>query len=378
MNVFKTYFWFFLIAPNFLFAQSISLRKITKLPSQANETSGIIAFDKGFFWTHNDSGNEPAIFKIDTSGNILRKIIVKNAVNIDWEDITKDNDSNFFIGDFGNNNNTRKDLKIYKIQNPENSTNDSVTAEIISFYYSNQTQFPPQANQMNFDAEAFIYFQENLYIFTKNYTTPFSGYTYLYKIPSAIGSHKAELIDSFKTGDGIKELWWVTSAALSPDFKKLILLSTDKLFVFSDFTDDNFLKGKNLTIDLGFVSQKEAVSFINNVDFYITDEYNSLFDGMNLYNGSLKGFYSSAIVGSFKNLKTLINVGENDSGFSVYLIDISQNIEVMVTDMNGKFFGKCTLNKNTPSKDFVAPLGFYNLTLSDGLGYQHLKFVKYQ
>jgi sugar lactone lactonase YvrE len=35
--------------------------------------------------------------------------------NIDWEDITKDKDGNLYVGDFGNNDNERKDLCIYKI-----------------------------------------------------------------------------------------------------------------------------------------------------------------------------------------------------------------------------------------------------------------------
>ena len=377
MNVLKIVICYLFLNSNFLIAQSLQLRKISKLPSQLSETSGIV-FIEGFkFWSHNDSGNEPAIFEIDTFGNILRKIFIKNVVNTDWEDITSDEDSNIYIGDFGNNSNNRKDLKIFKIENPNNYTQDSVNAEIIEFYYSNQSEFPPSENQKNFDAEAMIYFKSNIYIFTKNYTNPFTGYTYMYKLPSKAGKFKAELIDSFKTGEGLKELWWVTSASISQDKKKLVLLSSDKLFVFYDFEKENFFKGKSMTFDLGFISQKEAVSFINNIDFYITDEYNQIFEGMNLYKGSLMEFFNTTQVGQLKNLKTYINIGDNDTGITVWLMDQTQNIEITITDMCGRILDKTMLNNNSPAKNFEIPKGIYCIILSDKSGYQHLKFVKY-
>lgn len=377
MNVLKIVICYLFLNSNFLIAQSLQLRKISKLPSLLSETSGIV-FIEGFkFWSHNDSGNEPAIFEIDTFGNILRKIFIKNVVNTDWEDITSDEDSNIYIGDFGNNSNNRKDLKIFKIENPNNYTQDSVNAEIIEFYYSNQSEFPPSENQKNFDAEAMIYFKSNIYIFTKNYTNPFTGYTYMYKLPSKAGKFKAELIDSFKTGEGLKELWWVTSATLSPDFTKLVLLSTDKIFVFYDFNNDDFFKGKTKILDLGFVSQKEAVCFVNYEDLYITDEYNQIFDGMNLYKASLSKFFNNTKIGKLKNLSTLINVGEIDSGIKIWLIDNTKNIELKLTDLNGKVIDKATLNSANPSKDFNIPKGFYCLILSEKSKYQHLKLVKY-
>lgn len=377
MNVLKIVFWYLLLNSDFLIAQSLQLRKITKLPSQLSETSGIVNIEEFKFWSHNDSGNEPAIIEIDTFGNILRKIFIKNAANTDWEDITSDEDSNIYIGDFGNNSNNRKDLKILKIENPNNYTQDSVNAEIIEFYYSNQSEFPPSENHKNFDAEAMIYFKNNIYIFTKNYTNPFTGYTYMYKLPSKAGKFKAELVDSFKTGDGLKELWWVTSATLSPDFTKLVLLSTDKIFVFYDFNNDDFFKGKTKILDLGFVSQKEAVCFVNYEDLYITDEYNQIFDGMNLYKASLSKVFNNTKIGQLKNLTTFINVGEIDSGIKIWLIDNTQNIELKLTDLNGKVIDKTILNSSNPSKDFIIPKGFYCLILSEKSGYQHMKLVKY-
>jgi hypothetical protein len=51
--------------------------------------------------------------------SILKMVQLKNTNdckynNIDWED-TKDKNGNLYVGDFGNNDNERKDLCIYKI-----------------------------------------------------------------------------------------------------------------------------------------------------------------------------------------------------------------------------------------------------------------------
>ncbi|NUM31328.1 MAG: T9SS type A sorting domain-containing protein [Bacteroidetes bacterium] len=378
MNIFKTYFWLLIFISKFLFAQTVSLRKITKLPSQVSETSGIVAIDKSTFFTINDSGNEPKIYRIDTFGNVLKTIFIKNAVNIDWEDITQDQDSNLYIGDFGNNENTRTDLKIYKIKNPYKLSNDTSLAETINFYYPNQNLFPPPLNYKIFDAEAFISFNKYLYIFSKNNTSPFTGYTYLYKIPTKPGLYKAQLLDSFKTGEGLKELWWVTSAALSPDFKKLLLLSSNKIFAFSEFENDSFFRGKPKTIDLEFISQKEAISFTDNDNFFITDEYNSIFEGMNLYSGSLAEIYKTSVIGNLKNLVKKVNVGENDSGITVYLADLSFKIQIFLSDLSGRKIESGMLSKQNPSLNFEIPLGIYYITLTDGTSYQHLKFVKYK
>jgi hypothetical protein len=58
------------------------------------------------------------IYEIDTLGNLIRTININSANNSDWEDITQDDLNNFYIGDFGNNNNDRTNLRIYKIPSP--------------------------------------------------------------------------------------------------------------------------------------------------------------------------------------------------------------------------------------------------------------------
>ena len=81
------------------------------LPGSLNESSGAIFFNNRLI-THNDSGGEAKLYELDTiSGIIEREVTILNATNVDWEDITQD-ETSIYIGDFGNNNGNRTDLKI--------------------------------------------------------------------------------------------------------------------------------------------------------------------------------------------------------------------------------------------------------------------------
>ena len=83
---------------------------IGELPSKAKESSGLALAGQDAFWTHNDHGNKPNLYKIDKSGNLLETIKFTSLTNIDWEELTEDDQGYIYIGDFGNGKNDRKDL----------------------------------------------------------------------------------------------------------------------------------------------------------------------------------------------------------------------------------------------------------------------------
>jgi hypothetical protein len=90
------------------------LVKVMSLPSAVNECSGIAILEDAFY-THNDGGDDPAIYVLDTlNKNISRKVILNDAKNIDWEDISLDGDY-LYIGDIGDNTSNRSKNQLYKI-----------------------------------------------------------------------------------------------------------------------------------------------------------------------------------------------------------------------------------------------------------------------
>jgi hypothetical protein len=241
-----------------------------KLPKKLKEVSGIVCANN-LIWTIEDSGNENIIYGLDKNGNIEKELIIKNTPNIDWEDITKDKKGNLYIGDFGNNDNTRKDLCIYKIDKQSLHQNIAKPAYKVNFNYPEQKKFPPKKKELYYDAEGFIELNNFFYIFTKNRSKHFDGTTLLYKIPNQAGHHEAKLIGSFKTCDNYNNCV-ITSMAISPDESKIVLLGHNKIWVMDDFEGDHFLAGTKSEIDLKHNSQKEAICFKDNNTLLIADE----------------------------------------------------------------------------------------------------------
>lgn len=147
-----------------LFSQASNFSTKFNLPSDVQENSGLL-FINNKIVTHNDSGGEAKLYEIDNvSGLITRTIPITNATNVDWEDITED-DTHIYIGNIWNNNGTRTDLTIYKVLKSDYLNSNSVTAEIITFSYEDQSDFTSKPNNNNFDAEAISIYQNNIVIF---------------------------------------------------------------------------------------------------------------------------------------------------------------------------------------------------------------------
>ena len=146
--------------------------KFVTLDPQLKEVSGIEFDKRGRLWAINDSGDGPFLYQVDDKGKVQRRVQVVNAKNIDWEDMTQNEFGHFFLGDFGNNDNLRRWLTIYKIENPIDIKSDETNAEIIKFTYKELWEQPLTPERKNFDLEAFVEYRHQLYLFTKNRTQP--------------------------------------------------------------------------------------------------------------------------------------------------------------------------------------------------------------
>lgn len=245
------------------------LKVLGELPRGLKEISGNeIITGSDLIWIHEDGGHKSKIFAINQHGKIIKELDIE-AKNTDWEDITSDEFGNLYIGDFGNNYSSRNHLKILKIDKKDlNKKNAEV--EEIEFEYENQDKFPPKKKDRFFDAEAFFYSKNYFYVFTKSRVEKEYGKTWLYKIPAKKGKHKAQLIGYYNNCDDND--CWITSADISSDGKKVVLLSQKNILIFTDFKNDDFLSGKVKKIKLNHKSQKEGICFKDNNTLIITDE----------------------------------------------------------------------------------------------------------
>ncbi|WP_284653225.1 hypothetical protein [Flavobacterium terrisoli] len=255
-------------------------------PKKLHEVSGLqLAQNNTSFYVIEDSGNKNSVYEVDFNGKQLKELLI-NAENTDWEDLASDNQGNLFLGDFGNNDNNRKDLCIYKI-NPSVAQNETIAPQYkVSFYYPEQTEFPPTKKELLYDCEAFFELNGFFYLFTKNRSKDYDGTCLIYKVPNKRGSHAAELLGKYKTGDAFNDSA-ITGAAISPDGSKFVLLSHSKVWLFEDFNEDDFLNAKISVLELNHYSQKEAVCFKDNKTLLIADEKDKKTGG-NVYEVSLE------------------------------------------------------------------------------------------
>ena len=270
----------------------ISPDRTTLLDQDIPEASGI-AKRNDTLWIINDGGSPPQLFLYGLKGDFLGSVALSGVGNVDWEAISWQGDSVLWIADFGNNANSRKNLKFYSVRNL-NLENASFDLDSLTFTYTNQSAFPPQISDLHFDAEAFVLKNDSILIFTKNRSNPYNGFCYVHYLPAENGDFKTFLLDSVFTGQGPKELNWITDASYAMD--ELWLLSHGYVLRFSNFTSARFSSPDKLIFDA--FSQKEGVAYFSPI-LYVVDEVNYIFPGGNLYEYKVE--FSSSIPRSTYN-----------------------------------------------------------------------------
>jgi hypothetical protein len=105
------------------FANGVSVGTVTA--SALDECSGIIASrnNANVIWTHNDSGDSARLFALDTQGRLLGTYTLTGATHTDYEDIgigpgPLTNVSYLYVGDIGDNGESRSSIRVYQIPEP--------------------------------------------------------------------------------------------------------------------------------------------------------------------------------------------------------------------------------------------------------------------
>ena len=246
------------------------LEMVYSLPKSLKEVSGI-EWVNNKLWGVEDSGNDNVLYQLDERGDIAHSLMISNATNTDWEDLASDAEGNIYIGDFGNNDNDRTDLCIYKISKDSLGKEQSQAVTKTIFSYPEQKEFPPKKTERVFDVEAFVVYKDHFYLFTKNRSKNSDGTVLLYKIPNKHGNQPAQQMGSFITCPEFNTCA-ITAADISDDGQKLALLSHNTVWLFEDFKDDRFFEGKKTELPLNHYSQKEAMTFKDNFTLLIADE----------------------------------------------------------------------------------------------------------
>lgn len=228
------------------------------------ESSGLaLTGEAGSFYTHGDDGTQPILYKISTTGKTLAQLDIP-VKSHDWESITRDTNGHVYIGDVGNNNNSRQDLVLYRL-NPANVQQ----VQEIHLKYPDQKDFPPAKEERNFDCEATLWHAGKVYLFTKDRAQEQTSK--VYAVPDQPGSYTAQQITRLAIPGQ------VTDAALSPDGRRLVLLARQEMFVLEGSSFEEILKATPRQISLKGAGQTEGAVFTDNNTLYISNEQGALY-----------------------------------------------------------------------------------------------------
>ncbi len=328
------------------------------------ESSGLEWTD-GKLWTHNDSGNPPDIFSIDTTdGHTLQRIVIDNYPNVDWEDITAD--SNYiYIGDHGNNHGSRTDLKVLKVAKSD-ITSDTVVhvnAQAISFSYADQTNFTPSSTN-NFDCEALVSISDSLYIFTKDRG---DGQTRVYQMPKTPGTYSLAPYTGYNV-DGL-----ITGADYNATTNEIVLIGyfsghiKSFLWYLSDFQGHMFFSGNKRRIEIGGGAewQTEGVAFLSNNRIFISCETTDSIPASLYLSDNI--FANTTQVSMNPELKCTIY--PNPANATLYINGLMQQATYRILNVSGQRMQAGSLdagNNIISTKDLVPANYFIELSGIDG------------
>lgn len=228
----------------------------------------------GTFWAVNDSGNDPELFLMDAQGRHLGRIRVSDVENRDWETLTTDAAGGVWIGDIGNNANRRRDLTVYRVQEPPASSPLPQQVEVdrrLVIRYPDQLQFPPE--RMNFDGEAMFSFEGALYVLTKHRADRDAN---LYRLDLNVPDGPQELVWLERA----EEVGQVTGCDLHRDGRQLAVLTYSGVWVFTrPENSDRFLSGsvRRFRFPAWSLLQAEGIAWVGEDELLITNEQRDLY-----------------------------------------------------------------------------------------------------
>ncbi len=245
----------------------------TFAPPHVNESSGIAVSRSlpGVLWTHNDSGHDPVLYAVDSSGTILGVFPVGRITAVDWEDIALGMcptapRSCLYISDTGDNTESRRSASIYIVEEPtalpaRPEEGGTLRAHQLRLRYADGPH----------DVEALAVTRSGTLLLISKGRRGAIG---VYRIPGSEVTQDSLVVERWQDLDIIPQPSLgrlVTGAAISPDGKQLVVRTYIEL-TFYRLTDDEHIEGGTTCLVAGRELQGEAVDFVDDSTLVVTSE----------------------------------------------------------------------------------------------------------
>ena len=228
-----------------------------------HESSGLVASSrhKGVYWTLNDSGNPASLYATDLDGKLIREFDVKGSKNKDWEALADDDQGNLWIGEIGNNNRERGDLRVYVVAEPDPADPGAVVEVLAEYRY----KYPNE----NVDAEGMFIHKGMPHIISKE-----ANRAVLYRFTKL---DPEEIHTLEKVGELASKAYRIRGASLNKDGTMLAAVTYGRLWIYHSVRPIslvNLVRSKPWTMPHDF--GVEACAFDGD-DLVLTNEARSMF-----------------------------------------------------------------------------------------------------
>ena len=261
-----------MITPSDSFNDSQDLGVIENV-GQIQEASGIVASyrNKGFLWTHNDSGDRNRIFLLNANGKGTREYNLEGATNRDWEAISMAQfPEGYFLyfGEIGDNNAVHPESAIYRVPEPDIT---ATTAQYTTLKNVQKITFTyPDGPR---DAECFLIDQssKDIFIISKR-----ENNKRLYKLSypqSYTQTTTAEFVQELNFSNIPGTPSYITDGNISVDNKEIIIKNYLQIFHWRKNTNESIpdaLKRTPTILPYTAEPQGEGVCFAQDGGGYYT------------------------------------------------------------------------------------------------------------
>jgi hypothetical protein len=251
------------------------------LPAPLFEASGIVRDPRraDLFWVHNDSGHQPVLYAVDSTGALAGEVPITGATNRDVEDIAVARCAEgwcLFFADIGDNLAAYAEVYVYRLPLPAIPSDAAVPADPVSPVMTYTLVYPGGAR----DAESLFVDSDRgeLGVVTKGR----NGLVELYvadleTLESVDGPVALERVGRLDVPIGSNvSAQYVTAADLSPDGTRLGVRSYSNLYLFDwagSATFDTLAVPASFTLLPALEPQGEGLTFtIDGTRIYLASE----------------------------------------------------------------------------------------------------------
>jgi hypothetical protein len=245
----------------------VTFNEVCELSDELREISGIIPFNENLL-AFGDGGSAASLYEISSGCDIVSEFKIIGASNSDWEAIAE-GDSFIYIGNFGNNAGSRKNLEILKIEKRALSDSTQIFSRI-NFSYEDQLEFGEDTDH-NFDCEAFFIDGVSIFLITKNRG---NNVTHVYELNTIEENQLARRRADLEINELVTDAFYDRS-------NEFVLISSYANKVFNDntFRPSFYLldySNKSLSIEVSdenidFDAQVESICIFNDSIFIASE-----------------------------------------------------------------------------------------------------------